>query len=288
MSKAKTSWFLAAVAVAAVIACSGASGNGLGPGSALCGVSGNDQCRGNQKCDALLGCVECEQRTDCAEPRPICVSSLGQCAECGANSDCAAASPSCWPADHKCHVGCTTANAPNVCPRTAPNCDPTGACIGCNGDNPCTGDSKVCNPTTQQCVACAVDSDCPPGAPQCFATTGRCVACLDNGHCGAARPICNPRTFTCIPGCTDSTQCSGATPVCNTNESTCVECVANPDCAMQPGKLCGTDGVCVACLANADCPSSTPVCNAGACVQCLRSTDCPSGQVCFPLLDVCR
>ncbi|HTB75389.1 MAG TPA: hypothetical protein VK762_19195, partial [Polyangiaceae bacterium] len=155
MSKARAPWgFLAAVAVAALIACSGAKSNGLAAGSALCGVNGTDQCRGNEKCDPSLGCVQCETDGDCAQPTPVCVTSLGQCAACGANTDCPAASPSCWPADHRCHPACTTANMASVCPRDAPKCDPSGGfCVGCMSATDCTGGDKICNPSTSQCVA---------------------------------------------------------------------------------------------------------------------------------------
>ncbi len=153
MRNSRTPWgFFIAVAVAALIACSGASGNGLGPGSALCGVSGTDQCRGNQKCNPVLGCVQCEQSSDCAQPTPICITGTGLCAACGSSSDCPAASPSCWPGDHQCHAACTTDNAATVCAAgrgATPKCDPGGACVGCNEAADCTGNNKICDPVTK-------------------------------------------------------------------------------------------------------------------------------------------
>src|SRR5580700_10187979 len=95
-----------AALVAVVIACSGSNGNGLGSGSALCGVSGTAQCPGNLQCSPKLGCVACVEDSNCSQPNPVCIVGTGRCGACAKNSDCASGL-SCWPGDAQCHQPCT-------------------------------------------------------------------------------------------------------------------------------------------------------------------------------------
>jgi hypothetical protein len=249
-------WSMAVAAVvAALIACGGSKGPGIG--SSLCGINGSNQCRAGQQCDPALGCVECVTSASCAPPTPICILGLGQCGACVHNTDCTAAAPSCWPGDHACHAACM-ANAD--CPGGAQICD-TSSGVGV-------------------CVGCRSSADCVDGNPLCDLVSQRCVECLSNADCGIAQPICEPRNFTCRAGCTSNAQCSGSRPVCNPVGTHCVQCLSNADCAALPGKFCGQDASCVACLSNADCPQAAPNCHGGACVQCFRPKDCPTGQAC--------
>jgi hypothetical protein len=273
---------LVALAVPA-IACSGSNGNGLGGGSALCGVNGSTQCPGNEQCSAALGCVECISDSDCAEPNPVCILGTGQCGACSpgtsSNNGCPMSAPSCWPGDAQCHMACMV---DSDCPNDLPICEAaSGACVGCTMSSQCSGMTSVCNTTTQNCVECATKADCPTADPLCQPAKSTCVQCLSNSDCGVAKPICQPGRYVCVVGCTTDAQCSGATPVCNTTTAGCVECGVNADCASQTGKFCDPDGSCVGCLANSDCSGSTPICSSESCVQCAKSSDCTANQICL-------
>ena len=255
-------------AVGAVIALSIACG-GVAPFDSPCQVNG---CPNGQKCDVILGCVQCTINADCSRPTPMCVPGLGRCGSCLRNADCPSSNPACWPSDHNCHLACNTnADCPSqgshICDKTAATT--VGLCVGCRPGwvTMDCGVGATCNPANGQCVGCTNSNTCPTDHPRCHAATGVCVECESNGDCGSNSLVCDANANKCRTGCTSSAQCSGDTAVCNTATSVCVQCASDADCALRSGKRCGPGNLCTACLTNGDCPSSSPVCRNGACGQ---------------------
>lgn len=239
-----------------------------------CGVGTNmdppspcstDSCPAGQKCDTILGCVECTINADCSRPTPLCVPNLGRCGACLSSADCTASDPVCWPSDHNCHMACNTnSDCPNqgshICQKTTG----PGICVGCRPGWAATDcPTGVCNPYSQQCVSCMVDSDCPQDHPHCNASQGACVECESNADCGSGA-VCDLKTNACRSGCTSDSQCGGQTPICNMATFACVQCTGNGNCSGSL-RVCGPGSKCVQCVTDTDCPMATPVCNVNAC-----------------------
>src|ERR1700722_2803826 len=120
---------LATTSVVVLLACGSGSG-GPGGGSAICRANGTNACAGAAPiCNGDLGCVECNDDSDCPATSPRCIE--GRCHACAANSDCGIATPWCW-ADFTCHAACTT-NA--NCPPDLSMCESgSGACLQCQSN----------------------------------------------------------------------------------------------------------------------------------------------------------
>jgi Cys-rich repeat protein len=230
-----------------VLACGGDAGEARG--GLTCDGALARSC-GNDRCDPLLGCVECLGDVDCGSGEPFC--ERGRCSACRTNADCGAAAPACWPGDRRCRAACTS-DASCSGEDSTKICDvATGQCLQCSGDADCGGDRPLCDLFRKRCVECAGDLDCPASKPRCAIVRGRCSECQSNADCGAAKPFCDPDDFECKEtGCTSDLECGGATPKCNTSR-----------------------GRCVACLLDTECPATAPVCDDGRCHECKRDEHC--------------
>ena len=117
-------------------------------------------------------------------------------------------------------------------------CDPSGACVECNGLASCSG--KLCDATLGQCLGCAGDADCAgnPKGTHC-GDNGYCSGCLVDAECATSTkgPVCLPAWHSC--GC-------NATPECTGNQqclqSSCTECLPGAiDCNGIDADACEVD-----------------------------------------------
>jgi hypothetical protein len=256
----------------------------------LCNVDGGFGCVAPETCDPALGCVECNDNTQCAAGAlKFCVR--GECEQCSVPADCPGAAQTCQPRDHTCKASCTDGGAncgQRICDQT------TGACVGCQTSTDCAdnNNNNLCDPVTKQCVRCLANGDCTnANAKFCHPTELQCVQCLTHSACpkldGGATQVCDPFDFRCRGGCFTNADCSGATPSCNQTTLRC-GCTTNPDCAANPtSKFCSPGGSCVECLAAGDCTAKDAgflQCSGNRCVGCLQKSDC----VADPDLDECN
>lgn len=221
----------------------------------------------------------------------------GECVECIDDRDCSSALPLC--VDGAC-----------VCSTGGERCSSTGAHQTCAGgswqDDPCAGDTPLCDAASGRCV-------CSPGATRCsggdreectagewLATGDSCTPCSSDAACGGVTPICDgvecvacdsncpgglacARDGACVQ-CTldDARNCGGDTPVCSADD-VCVECTAMDARACVGRVPVCDDNVCRGCDDDDECGEGYCDVSTGECLRC-RDSDgagCVSGEVCF-------
>lgn len=67
------------------------------------------------------------------------------------------------------------------CRPDKPFCN-NGTCVECTQDSHCSGETHVCNKTTNQCVECLSDTHCNEKEPYCNPNTNLCTACYKKSN----------------------------------------------------------------------------------------------------------
>ena len=227
-------------------------------------------------------CQGCRQDADCNAPGlGQCVA--GVCSACDP-ADHAGCGPNDLCCEGAC-VGATP-SGPGGCVACGERCAEgsantcAGRTCGCGAGPPCGGQLPFCDAATGACVVCLADADCGhnPAGPVCVGHV--CRTCDPNSHAGCGpNDLCcaaGPATYRCevtsadgggecaacgqpcdthtsnlcsgrACGCGAHPACAGATPVCDDAHGVCVQCVADVDCAGNPGGGQCVNNACRAC-----------------------------------------
>ncbi|MCG8418302.1 MAG: hypothetical protein MJE77_10205 [Proteobacteria bacterium] len=242
------------------------------------GLPGNNDCELGYYCNEAALCAPCDSAlfcgptcSPCGGASPFCTNLNGryQCTECRDDSDCRPGS---------------------VCDQE------TFACVECDTDNACAGNSCNCCPGGSQCLRleeggtpvcaeCTSDADCASG--QCDLVVGQCVEKLAKNEradcCGENCATCPADYPYCVPGLLD--------------DAVCAECRWDTDC--NSGNYC-LSGNCEPCSRDrrcgvrcGACEGNTPYCLEGqtpaqsVCVRCIDDSQC-NGGTCNPVTHECQ
>jgi hypothetical protein len=135
----------------------------------------------------------------------------------------------------------------------------------------CSGNTPVCETSTNTCVQCLVKTDCTGN--QVCSSDHTCVACNENADCtDPTLARCDTTAHACV-SCTMDGQCTrfSATPVCDEGKGKCVFCTADTEQAQCGSKSCKTStGTCTSHVRG----------TLLACEACEGDHDCGGGMAC--------
>lgn len=243
---------------------------------ACVGCTADSQCAGGTLCNPSGACTLCRGDTEGCPAGTHCLNGTS-CVECrpGSDADCAGSpgGPICSDGDVcvncRSSLDCQDARLPSYSPST-PYCDVgANACVGCLGDQDCTGGEAYC--AAGACAACD-----PSNSASC--ADGYCIE-------GSAGPACAP----CVAGdgsrpCGDGTYCVDD----GSGGAYCAECVdGDPSRGCPAGSECQGGQCRRACQTSDDCgaASSTPNCIGGLCVACSADADCSAADALYPVCE---
>ena len=238
------------------------------PGNLVCKAgdcvpecTNSDECEGDWVCRNQQCKPECESRNDCSG---FLVCRAEHCVpECETADDCVPLGGDVC-RNGQCRSGCVDGDD---CPSGI--CD-NEACLECQFDADCAGNSNGPFCIENNCVECERDEQC--------AGTGVCVghacepACRSNAQCAekdSTLPYClddaeNDYLNAVCVECTDQSQCEG-NKICVDNACK-FECERDLDCS--DDKKCDpTDNHCYVCVSSADC-GTNQACDHHVCETC--------------------
>ncbi len=124
-----------------------------------------------------------------------------------------------------------------------------GPCGGCSGDTP------VCDETSNRCVGCVQDTQCTdPAAPRCNTESNTCSPCMDDDQCArfSDTPVCETGTGVCVE-CTEATQETSCPPI------EVGRPIGNRMCNLSTFECQGTLGFCQPCVSDEECITTDEV-----------------------------